>query len=365
MFPYRGAAIVATAAFVVDIGSAVLAQDIGDETGSEVEGFSDPLAQRELHGWRFEFANDAFVDSDSQFTNGISFQKHSSVSGSLDDLQGVRAFGKRLARKLLPREGDLFYRKALSVGQTMGTPTAKDDPNIILDDTPYMGFLGASSSWIGFNNTQFTGFAITAGIVGEYALAEYVQKGVHALTGATDPQGWEHQLDNEPVLNLYFSKKRKFWNTPGFDATLSGDVAVGNFMTSVSSGIEMRIGRKPGGFAYVSDPLGGGPIYDATLPRRDDRADLYMTLVARAWAWATYMPLAGNTFVDGNEWTENNTIEPEHVIAQGIVGIHYVRPSWGMHITWTINSDTVDPDSLAPDADDNDDFGAVTFEWRF
>jgi len=365
MWNYRSAVIAAAAAFVVDIGCSVLAEEIGDDAASTTESISDPLTQRARHGWRFEFANDAFVDSDSQFTNGIWFQKHSSMAGSLDDLHGVPTFGKGLARMFLPRDDGLVYRTAIGIGQSMGTPSAKKDPNIILDDTPYFGFLGASSSWIGFDDARFTGFAVTAGIVGEYALAEYVQKGFHALTGATDPAGWEHQLDNEPVLNFYFSKKHKFWNTPGFDAALSGDVAVGNFMTSMSSGIEMRIGRKPGGFAYVNNPLGGGPAYDATLPRRDNRAEFYMTLVARAWAWTTYMPLEGNTFVNGNEWTENNTIEPENVIGQGIIGIHYVNPSWGLHITWTFNSDTVDSDSLAPDADSNDDFGGITFEWRF
>jgi len=90
-----------------------------------------------------------------------------------------------------------------------------------------------------------------------------------------------------------------------------------------------------------------------------------MTLVARLWSWAVLMPLEGNTFVSGNEWTEQNTIKPNRVVGQGVIGVHYVRPTWGLHLTWTMNSDTVDPDSLAPGADSNDDFGALTLEWRF
>ena len=44
--------------------------------------------------WRFEFANDAFVDSDNQFTNGFALQKHSPIASSLDETTGTAAFGK-------------------------------------------------------------------------------------------------------------------------------------------------------------------------------------------------------------------------------------------------------------------------------
>ena len=328
------------AVLAVDIGCAAIAEEISDRDVSMNERTPDRPERWERHGWRFEFANDAFVGSDSQFTSGIWFQKHSYIAEDFANLDGVLTIGNGLAQMVLPQESDLVYRKALGIGQSMGTPTAKGDPNIILDDTPYFGFLGVSSSWIGFNDAKLTIFAITTGIVGEYALAEPVQKAVHSITGATDPKGWEHQLDNEPVLNLYFGKKHKIWNTPGLDLAISGDIALGNYMTSASTGFEIRIGRKPGGFAYVSDPLGGGPVYDATRPRRDNRNDLYMTLVARLWSWAVLMPLEGNTFVSGNEWTEQNTIKPNRVVGQGVVGVHYVRPTWGLHLTWTMNSET-------------------------
>ena len=37
-----------------------------------------------------------------------------------------------------------------------------------------IGMLAAESSWIAFNDTRFTGFAMTIGIVGEYSFAEDV-----------------------------------------------------------------------------------------------------------------------------------------------------------------------------------------------
>lgn len=232
--------------------------------------------------------------------------------------------------------------------QAAATPNDLEDPDIILDDSPYFGMLVAQSSWIAFNDTRFTGFALTIGVTGEYSFAEEVQKGVHSRIDATEPQGWEHQLGNEPIINFHYMKKRKLRNKPSFDGALNVDVSVGNFITGVDAGIEMRFGRKPGGFAYTYDPIGRNLAYDATLPRQDDRTEFYGTLEIRAWAWAVFMPLEGNTFVNDNEWTDNNTLEPEKLIGQAIFGIHYVRPKWGVHGTWTLATDNVDEDSLAP-----------------
>jgi lipid A 3-O-deacylase len=321
--------------------------------------------RREHATWRFETANDAVFDTDNQFTNGFTFQKHSAASADVNDLQGVAAFGTGLARRLLPQDSDLLYRKALTIGQNFATPTELEDPEIILDDVPYFGFLGAESSWIAFNDTRFTGFAITLGVVGEYSFAEEVQKGVHSLIDAQEPMGWEHQLDNELGVNFHYMKKRKLWNNPSFDGAFNFDLSVGNLLTGLDAGIEMRFGRKPGGFSYVYDPIGRNMAYDATLPRQDGRTEFYGTLTLRAWAWAVFMPLEGNTFTSDNEWTDNNTIEPEQIVGQAIVGFHYVRPKWGMHATLTFATDNIDPDSLTPGTDVDNNFFAYMFEWRF
>ena len=323
------------------------------------------LPKRERPTWRFEFANDVLFDSDNQFTNGFTVQKHSTVGGSVDDLRGAVPMGKGLARRILPSREDLFYRKALRIGQNMVTPNEIEDPNIILDDLPYMGLLAGESSWIAFNDNDLTGFAVTVGVVGKASLAEQVQTGVHSLIDSADPQGWDHQLDDEPVIGFHFLKKKKLWNRPYFDGGLTAHGAVGNWLTGGDLGFEIRFGRKPGGFAYIQDAVGRGMAYDAVLPRQDDRADIYFSLQARAFAWAVFMPLEGNTFASGNEWTDNNTIDPENVVGQLLGGFHIVNKSWGLHFTWLLSTDNVDKDSLMPGIDPEGNFGTIMAEWRF
>ena len=217
--------------------------------------------------WRFEIANDFMFDSDNQFTNGFSVQKHSTTSANIDDLQGVRAFGKGLARRILPQRDGLVYRKGLRIGQNMATPELIELPQIILDDVPYHGLLAAESSWIAFDDSEFSGFGMMFGLVGKYSGAEAVQKAVHSLIDATDPEGWHNQLDHEPIINAYFSKKKKILNSSAFDAALTFDAALGNYHTGINAGAEMRIGRKPEGFSVIADPLGRSMGYDATLGR--------------------------------------------------------------------------------------------------
>ena len=313
--------------------------------------------------WRYEIANDVIFDSDNQFTNGWSVQKHSAAADSLDEVEGVLGFGRRLASRLLPEGDGLYYRGAFRVGQNMVTPDDLEDPNIILDDVPYHGMLGVEGSWIAFNDERFNGFALTAGLVGKASLAEITQKAWHSIIDTTHPEGWEHQLDHEPVLQATYMVKRKLWNTPSFDGAVNFDASLGNYNTGVNVGLEMQLGRKPIGFTYVPDPVGKNMAYDATLGRADGRAEIYGTLAARVWAWAVFMPLEGNTFRGSNEWTENNTIDPEHVVGQAVVGFHIVKPRWGLHFSFTFQTDNIDPDSVGVPVENN--FGIITYDYRF
>jgi len=342
----------------------VQAEDAPEGADAQESLDSEQRPHREQPTWRFEFTNDFIFDSDNQFTNGFTVQKHSTVADNLDDLQGVRIFGKGLARRLLPQDSGLLYRKAISVGQNFATPDDLEEPDIILDDVAYQGLLALSGSWIAFDDNRFTGYALTIGVVGEYSFAQEVQEASHGLNDATEPQGWEHQLSNEPIINFHYMKKRKLWNKPSFDGAFNFDLGVGNYHTGIDVGLEMQFGRKPGGFSYVADPIGRNMAYDATLPRKDGRSEFYGTLTLRAWAWAVFLPLEGNTFVD-DEWTDNNTLEPENIIGQAILGFHYVWPKWGVHATFTVATENIDESSLPPGTSVENSFGSIMIEWRF
>jgi hypothetical protein len=314
--------------------------------------------------WRFEIANDIIFDSDNQFTNGFALQKHGPVASSLDATGGTAAFGKGLARFFLPSGEGLNYRESWSFGQNMQTPDDIGNPDLILDDVPYLGLLGWSNSFVAFDDQRMSAFGWMLGVVGPASQADEVQDAVHSVTSSDEPLGWDNQLDDEPILSLFYSKKKKIWRNPSFDGALAFNAAASNLMSYGELAMEMRFGRMPQGFAYVPDPIGRGLHYNATIPV-DNETAIYGTLVVRATGFLVNMLRHGNTFVDDNPWTENNVLDPEDFVAQVLVGFNYERPKWALRLNFWFTSDSVDPDSLAANEDPENGGGTITFDWRF
>jgi lipid A 3-O-deacylase len=313
--------------------------------------------------WRFEFANDVIFDSDNQFSNGFTVQRHSQLFDNLEEISGL-PISRWLAKRILPDREGLYYRNGFTIGQNMQTPDEIENPDLILNDVPYFGMLGAGNTWVAYNDSRFYGFEVVLGITGEESFADELQKAVHTMIDSEDPEGWDHQLDTEPLLNVYYMYKRKLWRNPTFDGAVSLDVGAGNFFTGATVALETRFGKMPKGFTYAPSPLGVALHYDATLP--DSRRTLvYGSIIVRASGFAVMMARDGNILVNNNEWTDANVIDPKDVVGAVVVGFHFVRPEWGLHFNYWLGTDTVDDENFAVPDDPSNDFSTFVVEWKF
>ncbi len=316
--------------------------------------------------YRFEFDNDVFFNKDNQISSGWSIQKHSAVTETWNSLEGVPKFVKQWAKKIptLTKDG-LVYRVGLALGQVIQTPDDGSRSDLIEDDVPYAGVLTLQASWYAFNDDEFRGFEITAGVVGSPSLGEQIQKTVHKLTGNGDPRGWGNQLDTEPVINFNYMRKQKIWRlgTPAwfsFDSSIDGHVGLGTLFTQASTELEMRFGyNMPRGFTYVPDPIGLSMHYLAALNPPDSRAaSFYATLVLRGSVFAH------NIFLDGNTFRDSHSVDKEPLVGLVVVGLHYERNNWGIHCHVLASSKDVDT-SDAPAAEGHESLGTIDIEWRF
>lgn len=258
----------------------------------------------------------------------------------------------------------MHYREAWAIGQSLQTPDNIALEQIVLNDVPYVGMLAVSKAFAAFNNERFTAAGLMLGWTGTPALGEPTQTAVHELTGSREPRGWDNQLDFEPLINVYLSVKRKWWQAPGFSSSVTGDVAVGNFFTFGQAGVDVRLGNAPDGFLSQPAPIGRGLDIDASL-RRPGARYTYLSLATRITGFVHALPRDGNLFRNGNEWTDNNTIDPEQWVHQLLIGIHHERPRWGVHLHFWYSSDTVPDDgSLFPTEDPQNSFGTVTLEFH-
>lgn len=313
---------------------------------------------------RLELSNDVILSSDNQFTNGTSLILSSGLAGNLSSTRGTPALGKALVAWMIPDQPGLAYRETWVLGQNIQTPAEIEEPGLIANDVPYVGFVGIGNSFYGFDDERFFGAQWLIGWVGEEALSEETQSAIHAVIGGDDPRGWDNQLSTEPILNLYLSAKRRVYERSWFDVAVAGDIAVGNFFTFVQPGLEFRFGDRPGGFHFVPDPVGRGMDYDASLNDSARRSYFYGSLTLRATHFAWALPREGNLFAD-NEWTDTSTIDMERTVGQSIIGVHWIRQNLGVHLSLWLSTDTVDKSNLPSSEDPRNSFGSLMMEYRF
>jgi len=316
--------------------------------------------------YRFEFDNDAFVGSDNQFSSGWSFQYHSATAEDWHSLETpadwLARFGEHLPSL---QDADLVKRFSLSVGQIIQTPAMLSKRELIPNDVPYAAVIAAQATWLSYNDSEFHGFEVSAGVVGPAALGEPSQNLVHRAIGINEARGWSNQLGNEPVFNLNYMRKKKFYryrNPSGIemDATLDGHAALGTLFTLAAVRVETRFGRNmPGGFSYSPDPIGHSMIYAASLPpAAPSDSSLYGSLSGSVIA------VAHNLLLDGNVFQSSHSIKKEPYLFLLRAGIHYETPDWGAHMEWTLTTDTVETASLNAAEDADNTFGTIMFEWK-
>lgn len=343
--------------FIIFAASSVYGQDSSSFNIEETYGL-------ERATWQFEFDNDVFFNKDNKLSSGWSLQKHSAVAGSWEGLEGVPGFVKRLGKNIPTLTAEkLFYRAGIAIGQVIQTPDDLSRSDLITDDVPYAGVLSLQATWYAFNDDEFRGFEITAGVAGPLSLAEQTQKTIHQLIDSADPKGWDNQISTEPVFNFNYMRKQKIWrrgNPAGFlfDTAINGNVGLGNLFTQASASLEMRFGyNMPGGFVYIPDPIGLSMHYRASLTPPDSSSSLYGSLVLRGTGFVH------NIFLDGNTFSNSHDVAKEPFVAQAIAGLHYELENWSVHLNLVLTSDNVDTDQV-PAAEGREKLGTIAIEWR-
>jgi lipid A 3-O-deacylase len=317
---------------------------------------AEPLPSGDFTTWRFSWDNDVVVSSDNEFSNGMTLQVHGPPARTLADARGTPAFGKSLARWFLPvRRQDLLFREGWSIGQSIQTPDDLEREDLIVDDVPYAAALAVQNTWIAYDDSHLYGFGWLTGVIGPAALGEQVQKGFHRLTGAQEPMGWDNQLKNEPLINLYYEQKRKLVGGSFGDIAAGAAASVGNLVTGAEVRLEGRLGwHVPRGFLYTPDPIGRHLSYDSHLPPREPTTwALYGSFSAGAGI------LGYTAFFDGNLFRDSHSVEYDRSIQNFVFGLHFQRLHWGVHLNVATSPKVVD---RAPDSTDK--FATLMFELR-
>ncbi len=285
--------------------------------------------------WALQWENDLFARgrTDRHYTNGIRIlrlrtgqtlaQAQASAGG------WVQAYGSRTGGWLC-RVGDCVPGQAQVAVDTYGAQNMYTPRNLrravpSLDDRPYAGwlYLGNRTRLMDLPDAQGEAsrlqvLDLSLGVVGPSAGGGAVQRGWHRLVGAVAPQGWGHQLRDEPAVQLVYTQVRRLPLGPLVDVLPHWRLSAGNVLVSAAAGGQMRIGRDLDGFGHL-EPMQSA-IATAGTPAQSARrgSPLY------AFAGFEARAVARNIFIDGNTFRDSPAtrfITRQPLVADASLGV--------------------------------------------
>jgi len=246
-----------------------------------------------------------------------------------------------------------------SVGQNIFTPEDKTIAAAQPDERPWAAFLYGSVGIATLTDNHVDEIELTMGMVGPAALGEPVQKFVHRLVDAPEPQGWDNQLKNEPGIILSVQRRwPEAWSMGmgryALSAAPYGGLTAGNIYTYANTGLNLRFGSRSARWddmpLRVRPAMPGTGYFDGT---KDGGPDWFIFggLDGRA--------VARNIFLDGNTFTDSASVDKLPFVLDANLG---VSTTWGpARLSYTI----VWRSKEFQGQHDPDIFGAFSVGYRF
>ncbi|MEH0083877.1 lipid A deacylase LpxR family protein [Vibrio antiquarius] len=185
----------------------------------------------------FTLDNDGIFGVDQDYTNGIFL---SYATGQLKQ----ESQWKWLS--LADSEHPNIDKIELVLGHKMWTPSDIEADYPLVNDRPYAGYLHTEINYLSLTNDKAVRYNFTIGATGESSLSEKAQEIVHGITGSTDPQGWDYQIDDKVAFSLGYRVFNKLMRSEEqktqWEITNINDINAGNFRSDVSQGVMFRWG---------------------------------------------------------------------------------------------------------------------------
>jgi hypothetical protein len=209
------------------------------------------------------------------------------------------------------------HRIGYVFGHDIFTPEDIRREDLIINDRPYAGWVCAGLSLHAETRNRLDTVELVVGLVGPESFAEDVQTIVHEIINVQRPNGWDHQLKNEPGLVVILDRRWRL-KAPAKIAMLEADIipaiggSLGNVRTHASVGGIIRIGQ--------SQPLDFGPPQirpNLSAPPAFEAPEFFGWYIfggadARLVLW--------NVFLDGNTFTESHNVSKKPVVSSAHFG---------------------------------------------
>jgi len=302
----------------------------------------------------FTFENDLFVGEDDGYTNGfgVTYGKGPFNQFNNDNLPNwLHWLSKDLYVSTMKNKkravAHMFF-------QRMQTPSDITEPELIIDDVPYVGLLAWQGTLYAWDDRVSDQLSLFLGFVGPVTLAEQTQTFVHNLTGTDEPQGWDNQLQNEPVFKVEAQRIWSLYRSAGtgtqFDILGLWGAGIGNLESATKGGFAIRWGTNLKHSYQAFSLQVDRQINPLSLTPEND---FYLFFGGRVGV------VFNNILIDGNTFKDSHSVPLEHYQDQVSAGL-----------VWSIGSNAFvfqisSISSSTTIINERDEFGALSFTHRF
>jgi hypothetical protein len=267
-------------------------------------GQDAPEPEQRIAYWSIQAENDLWGDGeDRHYTHGTKF----SVAPAGDPPRWLRWLGGYVPFFAPGHAAGVEF----SIGQSIFTPDDIEDPNLIVDDRPYAGWLYASATLLGVLEETparrvSNALEVALGVVGPSSGADEVQCRWHEFIDTRIPRGWDHQLHDELGLELTYTRIWEHFGRigaqgPEFSLAPHAVAALGNVYTYAGAGGMLRFGYNLRGDL-------GPPAISPSFP-----GSAYFRTRS---SWSGYLfagvegrLMARNIFLDGNTFRDSHSVD--------------------------------------------------------
>jgi len=180
--------------------------------------------------------------------------------------------------------------KSISFNHRIFTPSSIGLTEVELFDRPYAGTLSVTGTITEFTPHNVIEYSLELGGMGKYSLAKPIQTEWHKWFGFGEPQGWDYQINDAPIINGYFKYAHLLVRAGSLQIISESNVAAGTTFTFVRQEVMVRIGK--------FKPLNESVSFGANLGHKKKRSKITQETIVFIAFGPEYV--AHNSTIEGN-----------------------------------------------------------------
>jgi hypothetical protein len=183
---------------------------------------------------RLYYDNDFFAATDEYYTQGSSLELVLPV---------IQKFPTSKILLTLPASDKKY---GISIEHIGYTSTSIHNPDIAYGDRPFAAYAFLKSFVIATDPVHHRRLssALSAGILGPYALGENVQRSIHRWLGDKEPLGWRNQIQTDVILNYEASYEKSIYASRNlFEISGGAAIRAGTLNDKATAMITFMVGK--------------------------------------------------------------------------------------------------------------------------